>query len=298
MKRILGAVCVNCSSPMDGLWLELERRHDVLLWGPGRPGHEPRRQLETLGAFDLVLLCDPYRGDSEKWEVVGLSSPAVYVFTDTDRRFRERVDRISRMKPKMLLLRVKDDVEKFREALPDQRVEWLPFGFNPRVFHDWGEPKQYDVAMFGVRNPERYPTREKARRLLAKEFGTRFMDFTSDKRDWPSGVTYARRINRCRVAVVTGGIPGFVVQKYYEMPACRAAMVAQRVENGLGELFEEGKEYCGFASDCSDLLVKVRKLLDHPGFCREVADAGYRRAHLCHTDADRADELERMLGWR
>lgn len=296
MKRIIGAVPVNCSSPMDGLWLELEKLHDVLLWGPGRPGYTRRRQLQTLGEADLVLTADPYRGDSEQWEVVGLTSPLVCVFTDTDRKFERRVDWLKRIKPKMLLLRVKDDVPRFREALPDLRVEWLPFGFNPNIFHDWREPKEYDVAMFGLRN-ERYPTRCKARELLAKEFGTRFADFTSETRDWPSGVTYARRINRARVAIVTGGLPGFVVQKYYEIPACRVAMVAAKVGNGLDELYEDGAEFVSFDAEGETLIPKVHALLKGDAW-KAVAEAGFTRAHRDHTNGCRVHTLEGMLGWR
>ena len=87
----------------------------------------------------------------------------------------------------------------------------------------------------------------------------------------------------------------YVVQKYFEVPACKTAMVARRTTNGLDELFTEREHYVGFDPDCSDLVGAVHTALADS---ETLARRGLLHAHASHTDSHRADELERMLGWR
>ena len=298
--RILGAVPTYADSPLDGLWLELARRHDVTLWGEGRPGYRRGTPLrEVAGDADLVLLADPARKHSEWWNVHGVRGQVAAVFVDSCYDFGTRAAWASRHGIALVLLRAKDDVPKYQAALPHARVAWLPFGFDPDAFRDYGEAKRWDLGIFGHLGRHNYPVRERVREVLLEQGELSVFDgcVPGDQPPALTGEAHARAIGRCKVAVATSNVYGHVVQKYYEIPACRTALVAERARHGFGELFVPGIHLAVFDGPRSVVDI-VGRLLDDDARLGALAEAGHRHVHAHHTNAHRVEQLERLLGRR
>ena len=298
--RIVGAVPTYADSPLDGLWLELARHHDVTLWGEGRPGYRRHTPLRELAAdADLVLLADPVSKGSEWWDTRGVRARVATVFVDSCYDFGSRAAWATRQGVGLVLLRAKDDVAKYQAALPHAQVAWLPFGFDPRVFDDMGEPKRHDVALFGHLGSHTYPVRERVRAALLSQESFSVFDgcVRGDEPPRLTGWAYAREIGRARVAVATSNVHGHVVQKYYEIPACGTALVAERARHGFGELLAPGVHLEVF-DDPASVVDVVGRLLDDDARRAELTHAGYRHVHAHHTNAHRVAMLETLLGWR
>ena len=299
--RIFGAVPVYDDSPLDGLWLALAKDHEMTLWGEGREGYRRGTPLrDVAGNADLVLLADPVRKGSEWWDARRAGPKVAAVFVDSCYDRGTRIRWVKDHGIPLVLLRAKDDVAAYQAALPEARVEWLPFGFDRDVFHDYQELKQYDVAIFGHLGIHCYPARERARRVLLEHSQFTVLDgcVPGDVAPRLTGEAYARALASARIGVVTTNVYGHVVQKYYEVPAVRTALVCQRARHGFDEMFAPGEDCVLFRDDCADLVRVIRSLLSDAERLRRLTDAGWARVTGCHTNEERVVRLERILGWR
>jgi len=295
--RILGAVPHYADSPLDGLWLELAKSHDVVLWGAGRPGYERGTPLADVARdVDLVLLADPVSKMSEAWDCSGMDCRKAAVLVDTHHRTESRAAWVAEEGIDLVLLRAKDHLSPLRRRLPRSRVEWLPFGFDPSVFHDYGETKSYDVAILGHLGVDVYPVRERARDILLRQKKLHVLDVCIDGDRPPllTGEAYARAIALAQVAIATCGVPRYVHQKYLEIPACGTSLVANEPANGFREMFTPEAHLKLFRDDGSDLLSSVAGALEAGEALRSRA---YRHVHAHHTNRCRVAQLERMLEW-
>lgn len=304
--RILGCVPVYADSPHDALWRELAKTHHVDLWGHGRDGYVRGAPLGEAQArfggkpYDLVLCADPGRRDSSPWDLSGVDASYTAAFIiDGCYGVQKTVDWARGQHLDLLLVRGRDDVPAVREAAANSAaVEWLPFGYDPDVFHDYHLPKRWDVGVFGhLGSP--YPARSRARDLLDAQSEFSVLDAALGGCETPvvTGVEYARLINQCRVVVVGCGKWRYVVQKYYEVPACGVALVATKPEHGFEQLFAPGVHLDLFADDCTDLLEVVGGLLGNEPRRLRLAAAGHAHALSHHMNAHRVKWLERILGW-
>ena len=298
--RILGCCPVWNDSPLDALWVELARRHDMTWAGKGR--EIPPEGGVLLGPdeddyFDLILMADPARPDSSWWEVRGFAGVRASVWLDSwnvnEPSPSGYIAWARKQRLDLLYLRVEQDVARIQEWLPDTKVCWLPFGFDPGVFHDKGLPRDMDVAMFGHFS-HHYPVRHKAREILREHFGEAFYDFTipGDVHPTVTGHEYATLLNRCKVVVNTSGVVEIgdrtyrpANQKYLEIPACRAAMVCTDADSF-------GLEVARFKDDCESLPGIVETLLNDERLRRGSAAYAYSSVHAHCTVARSADRVE------
>lgn len=307
--KILGATPRHDYSPLDALWVEMasSTRHSVTLWGMDRTDG-PRYRKDTplaevarviAGGVDAALVADPWQRKGEFWDLRGLDCPIAMVLVDSCVATERKIEWLRDQPLTALLLRIKDDVPRYAQELPDVAVHWLPFGFDPRVFKDWEIPKDYDVAMFGHRGIRNYPVRECARTVLSEQNQFRFADFTHNDPHArvPSGQEYAWQVGRARIVINTSCRFKLVNQKYYEVPACRTALVANEAWNGFDELFDKDRHLRLFSDDCSDLVGLCGWLVDEPKGLKKLTNAGYRHVHANHTNAKRVEQLERIMGW-
>jgi len=296
--KILGAVPAYPDSPLDGLWLELAKTHDVILWGAGRPGYERGAPLaDVAGDADLALLADPASKGAEAWDCSGLRCRKAAVLVDTHHGRRRRAAWIARQGVDLVLLRARDHAPAFRALLPGTRVEWLPFGFDPIVFHDYGEARVHDVAIVGHLGVDAYPVRERARRVLLDQDRFSVLDacIAGDRPPLLTGEGYARVLGMARVAIATCGIPRYVHQKYLEIPACGTLLVGNEPANGFRDILTPDAHLKLFRDDGSDLLTAIDAALAAGDALRTRA---CQRVHARHTNRCRVAQLERMLGWR
>ena len=301
--RILGCVPVYRDSPLDALWLELAKSHEVDLWGAGREGYVAGLPLGEVQArfggepYDLALAADPARKGSEWWDFAGLDAGLCAAFVHDGCYGVEGHTRWARQhRLDLVLVRGRDDVAAVRRLMPTCRVEWLPFGIDPGIFRDYGEPTRYDVGIFGhLGHP--YPVRERAREVLRRQGGLRVLDATLGGCEHPeaTGAGYARLINSCRVAVATCGVHRYVFMKYYEVPACGVALVANRPAHGFGRLFVPGMHLEVFRDDCSDLAGLLGELLADDARRERLARAGREHVLARHTNARRVAQLEEIV---
>lgn len=171
------------------------------------------------------------------------------------------------------------------------RSQW---GVNHRLYRPLDRPRRYDVTFIGQPHGNRRRVLRDLRRagIAVEAWGY----------GWPRGKITTRQavevINESAANLnLSNAVTGTVDQikgRDFEVPACRALLLTQRVE-ALGDHYEPGSEilvYDGF----DDLVAKIRWALDHPAEADRVRDAGYRRVLRDHTYEKRFSEIFRQAG--
>jgi hypothetical protein len=114
------------------------------------------------------------------------------------------------------------------------------------------------------------------------------------KRNQNIGIGFARKINRHRAAFTDSLKFGYVVAKYFEIPATGALLLADaRVAPQLRELgFEENVHYVPVASE--DLEEQVRFVLDPKNHARidEIRKNAQMIVWERHKTSDRAKQID------
>lgn len=183
----------------------------------------------------------------------------------------------------------KDYLDRFRQSVGHDQVDWLPLAAAPDVHRQWDLPKIHDVGFVGNLNlAHRTTARARRLKLIAGRFQTN--DFY---RFYPPEEV-GRVYSQSRIVFNTS-LADDVNMRVFEGAACGALVLTDSVANGLGDLFAIGREIVTYADDV-DLLGKIAYYLAHEDERAQIARAGYQRAQAQHTYAHRVQTILDTIG--
>ena len=187
----------------------------------------------------------------------------------------------------------------YLEELRD-RLFYMPHSVNPALFCDYQLPKTDTVTFFGHFLPSR-PWRIGAANELRRSFPCTFLPHDSSRTTAATtrmshGTDYARRISSARFVPVEGGFHHGITRKFFEVPACRAALVAPRIE-GLAEYGFRHMENC-ILGEPAELAGMMRQLLEDGDAYASLVDAGARLVQERHVQRERTQLREWLDAFR
>jgi len=262
----------------------LELGHEVTYVGtpsPHRAGYDQTVPLNELVQHlatlpDLYLWVDP-GGRYFPPGIEDLPIPTACYLVDVHLgHWREQVARFF----DGVFIAQKDYLPGFRRAVGHDQVHWLPLGAAPDVHRRLDLPRIYDVGFVGNISYAHRST-PRARRLKAIAARWRTNDFYRHYTPDEVGQVYSQS----RIVFNTS-IAGDVNMRVFEGTASGALVLTDSIANGLGELFEIGREIVTYKND-ADLFDKIAYYLDHEDERQAIAQAGYDRTHTQHTYAHR-----------
>lgn len=170
-----------------------------------------------------------------------------------------------------------------------KKVFWLPFGFNPEIF-DIPQPEfKYDYCFVGRPYSDRMKRLQKVRERCGM-----FKSFIGHSSDMRATVTLLKQ-SRAAIQMSVGGVLG---QRIFEILAAGPLLVADKVSNGLLDLFKDGEHLVCYSTD-HELAEKMVYYLENEEERARIARAGQMEAMTKHTVAHRAKfVLETCLGQR
>lgn len=152
-----------------------------------------------------------------------------------------------------------DDLTQLCKRLPHIRKAYvIPHHIDTELYKDRGLPKIYDVLFYGNTNPERYPFRDRLRRLLASsQLKVRIIEHPGahvfdEKR---CSEALARIINQSEIAIATPSRGDYLVAKYFEISAAGSVIAGKMATQGQG-IWKE--HYVQLEEDMSDLEILGR----------------------------------------
>jgi glycosyltransferase involved in cell wall biosynthesis len=257
----------------------------VGLPAPGRPGYDSGLPIaEVLAGLpapaDLYLWVDP----AGRYFPPGIEAAPVptacYLIDVHLGHWREQAARFF----DAVFIAQRDYLPAYQRAAGHPQVYWLPLAAALDVHRRLDLPKRFDVAFVGnLAAAHRGTARARRLALLARTFTTN--DFFRPY--LPEEVSQVYSQSRL---VFNTSIAGDVTMRIFEGAACGALVLTDSIANGLGELFEAGREIVTFTDD-ADLLAKVRHYLDHEAERAQMAARGHQRALAEHGYTHRMRQL-------
>ncbi len=178
-----------------------------------------------------------------------------------------------------------DYVPTFRTAADHEQVYWLPLAAAPDLHYRHDLPPAYDVAFVGSVTWAHQHTSSRMRRLHLIE--DRY--HTNEVFAFAPPDEVGRIYSQARIVFNTS-IAGDVTMRVFEGTGSGALLVTDATGNGLGELFELGRELVVFHDD-QELLERIDYYLAHDDERAAIAAAGCRRTHAQHTYPHRAQQV-------
>ncbi len=257
----VGLACAERSgygetTPIDAIVKQMAQPPDLYLWIDPAGRYFPRG-IENLSCPTACYLIDIHLGT-----------------------WREHVARFF----DIVFVAQKDYVDRFRRVVGHDQVYWLPLAAAADVHQMHDLPKTYDVGFVGNIALAHRKT-DRARRLKMLEARFRMNDFRRQYSPEELSDVYSRSH-----IVFNTSIAGDVTMRVFEGAACGAMVLTDSVRNGLGELFDLGREIVTYQND-ADLVEKVGYYLAHPEERDAIAWAGHERALKEHTYFDRAGKI-------
>jgi hypothetical protein len=255
-------------------------------WGPGYDDRAPlSRTLAMLPQQpDLYLFIGPNRRNFPPG-IEDLPMPTVGYLGDVHLgKWWEQVARFF----DVVFIPHKDYLDNFRRVVGHNQVYWLPLSVPPDVKPQPGLPKIYDVGFVGnVVRTHRRTGRQRRLRLIAGRFRTNEFARTYTHQELSQVYSQSR-------IVFNNTINGDVNLRIFEGAACGALVLTDSDANGLGELFEIGREIVVYGDD-ADLLDKIAYYLAHEEEREQIARAGQQRTLAEHISACRTRTLLDIL---
>lgn len=192
----------------------------------------------------------------------------------------------------------------YPELRGGRRVEWVPHSASPDFDVPLEEHPRNKILLSGAGGPA-YPLRGRLKDL--QEANHPAIDHCDHpgyhcdydyERDPQVGVAYAHRLRQYKAAFTDASIFGYVVAKYFEIPATGALLFADgSVAGPLAELgFVDGEHY--LSATLANVDERIEYVVD-PGHGDEV-DAIRRRGRQLvlarHRTSDRARRIDEVCG--
>jgi len=234
--------------------------------------------------FDVVMLGEAPPVTPPVTGIDRVSLPKVVHYWDLHSYIPERVEFVRKNKIDLIVFKYKNALLKHFKQLMVTESAWVPIGA-ASLFKDYQLPKSIDILLTGWVSPQYYPFRSQALRSFQGFPGFYYLKHPGYRHFEPSevvmGADYARLLNRAKLVVTDGGKFDYLVAKYFEVPACKSALVTPCFD----DLLELGyKPYEHFIpASLENLEEVVFKSLSDEELVKEVSCNGHHLVHQKYT---------------
>lgn len=171
-------------------------------------------------------------------------------------------------------------VEPLKKLLGHERVYWLPVAAEPCAYPYGIAAKKHDVCFIGHLNTtDRVDTLDRVFRSVARPFwGKKLFEAAAE-------------VYQESVIALNQSVKRDINMRTMEVPCAGGCLLTEDLtENGLGELFEIGKEIATYRT-VEEAMEKIQYFLDHEEERDAVALAGHQRVMKDHTYQHRVNTM-------
>jgi glycosyltransferase involved in cell wall biosynthesis len=287
----------------------LEKRHQLILYGPGFPGYDPNDSIDAIlkrlpESPDFVCVGHGWENQTsgEPFDLhpkLGLRQcdlPKVMILNKEYKKLDEKMEYIVGNGIDLVFTH-HHDASRWGEETGVPFVFW-PFAVNQHRFRDLERRKKWDLSFTGLLQNSAPGVQSDIRiriknhlhwtngsSFCVKRFrfwGTRiFWSDSTQGRPLP-GDSYSRHMNETKICLNTLSPLGLVGTRYFESMACRSLAFCNAASE-YDALFEAGTHYVAFDNDLSDFDEKLFHYLKYEDERKAIVDRAYDHVLEFHT---------------
>lgn len=178
-----------------------------------------------------------------------------------------------------VLVAQRDYLSLFQDPRLPRPAQWMPLFCDPELDFDRGLERDIPVSFVGTLDPPLNPGRKPF--LEVFRHAAPLVHLTGD---------YVPLFGRSRL-VLNQSAAGELNYRLFQAMSCGAAVLTEAVENGLFELFEDGRDLLTYPRGDARAAARVAlQALASPRLS-EIAQSGQRKARLLHSAQARASHV-------
>jgi len=246
--------------------------------------------------FDVVMLGEAPPVTPPVTGIDKVSLPKVVHYWDLHFYIPERVEFVRKNKIDLVVFKYKNALLKHFKQLMVTKSAWVPIGA-ASLFRDYRLPKSIDILLTGWVSPQYYPFRLQALKTLQGFPGFYYLKHPGYGHFKPGevvmSVEYAQLLNRAKLVITDGGKFDYPIAKYFEVPACKSALVTPCFDDLLELGYRPYKHF--IPASLENLEEVVFKSLSDEELVKEVSRNGHHLVHRCYNMEHMAKQFVNTL---
>lgn len=273
---------------------ELARQHDVVLWGKGYDGYNPKYTVADVIAqnIDVDVLMTHYE-HRDNVLTPGLEKVSgifkVHVMGgDYYRQAKEYDAHLNKVQYNMIFSPTLHTMELLKKHGINSEHYFLPFAVYTGVYYKHYSGKPIDVMVsgqIGNNHPHRVELRDRVSRISGITTFTDAVWFNE----------YVNTINQSKIFVTSSIQHHIILGKYFEAMACGTLLLATNPREAERCGLREGYHFITYEDDFSDLEDKIRYFLKNDKEREEIAKNGMELTHKMHSTKYRVREFTHAI---
>ena len=266
---------------------------EVYITGPGWEGFPGCENVDELYKLDLVIWYKPLDMPNHN----KVKTPKCLRFNemwDPDWTKKEIVQSNS----KLVICHHFNDIERYRGKIdPKFKLVHNPHCAEKSIFKDYGQKKNMDVLLVGVRSKRFYPLRRKIYSgvldiLRAKGYRATNYKHPGYKLEGLDAINrqvvdYAKAINRAKIVVTCSSVYEYALAKYVEIPMCRSVLCGD-IPGENQEWYKRWMLPISNNISAEDIANKIIAVLKNPEHLNNLKRKGYEENLKNRTQEDYA----------
>ena len=281
MEKMRSVHIYSCSEKHTTAWnfysaIKLENQFKVLYW-------TTPPKVEDINKEDIFWFIDPPPND---WPDDLYIYPCVTIAYLIDVHQGVDLRKLWATFFDLVFIAQKDYLAEFVDA-GFLNVFWMPLACNSMIYSSEKIEKIYDVGFvgkLGPRNSTRY-------RLLANIL-PRYK--TNNYRQFYKPIDMGRIYQESKI-VFNASINNDLNMRVFEAMGSGGLLITDRIENGLEELFEEGKHYVAYNDEIEAIEKIEHYLFKHDVDLKRIAECGRNEVFKKHTYNDRWEVVKKHI---
>lgn len=166
------------------------------------------------------------------------------------------------------------ELNHIRLLRPDLKTYVIDLHVDTEVFRDYGLRKEHDVIIYGSMAPSVYPLRSRVCNLLTASGHFKILHVKMESVHYEAvicGERLARKINQSHLGLATVSNFDYLVEKYFEIPACRSVVLGNMNPQGRA-IFGNNYVHIDDQMTDSQILGVIGDALADPGRLQMLAD--------------------------